>query len=206
MKELRQMREKAGISQSALARQSGVDRATINKIEHGKRTPGIETLMKLAAALDAEIGDFFPKAQAPLPFEIDGGRGLQLWRQHASDLADDLEELAEGAEALKWERRFGRAEGAAYVALGTIGVIETLLSMIEAGEIPASREEVRSLLRAGFRLAKSADRIDELAAPNEEDLMRGVRESHERTLTEIRFRKIVEGLELTAQDRKEIFA
>lgn len=206
MEELKRLRTERGWSQQRLADESGVNKATINQVEQGKRTPGIHTLERLAAAMDVEIGDFFPKAQAPLPLEMDGGRGLQLWRQHASDLADDLERLAEGAEALKWERRFGRAEGAAFVAMGAIFTIETLLSFIKAGEIPASQEEVRSLLRAGFRLSKAADRIDELAAPNEEDLMRGVRERGEKMVTEIRFRQMVEGLQLTARDREEIFA
>jgi transcriptional regulator with XRE-family HTH domain len=44
-----------------------VDRATINKIEQGKRSPSIATLESLSRALTVEVADFFPKAQAPLP-------------------------------------------------------------------------------------------------------------------------------------------
>ncbi len=206
MEEIRRIRKERGLTQRGLADASGVDQATISLVESGKRRPHLETLDSLADALGVEVGDFFPKDQAPLPLEVDGGRGLQLWRQHASDLADDLEELAEGGETMKWERRFGRAEGAAFVALGTITTIEGLLSLIKAGGVRTSSEEVRGLLRAGFRLAKAADRIDELAAPNEEDLMRGVQERGDRILTEFRFRKIVENAQLSTQDREEIFA
>jgi transcriptional regulator with XRE-family HTH domain len=61
------MREEAGLSQAQLARESGVDRATINKIEQGKRSPSIATLESLSRTLAVEMADFFPKAQAPLP-------------------------------------------------------------------------------------------------------------------------------------------
>ena len=75
MEELRRIREEAGLSQAQLARESGVDRATINKIEQGKRSPSIATLESLARALAVEVADFFPKAQAPLPdFEEAGQR------------------------------------------------------------------------------------------------------------------------------------
>jgi transcriptional regulator with XRE-family HTH domain len=69
LEELRRIRGEAGLSQSQLARESGVDRATINKIEQGKRSPSIATLESLARALGVEIADFFPKVQSPLPLE-----------------------------------------------------------------------------------------------------------------------------------------
>ena len=75
MEELRRIREEAGLSQAQLARESGVDRATINKIEQGKRSPSIATLESLSRALAIVVADFFPKAQAPLPdFEEAGQR------------------------------------------------------------------------------------------------------------------------------------
>jgi transcriptional regulator with XRE-family HTH domain len=43
-----------------------VDPATISLIENGKRRPHLETLDSLALVLGVEVGDFFPKAQAPL--------------------------------------------------------------------------------------------------------------------------------------------
>ncbi len=67
MEELRRIREGAGISQSELARRSGVDRATINKIEQGRRSPSIATLEALAETMGVEVADFFPKTQPQLP-------------------------------------------------------------------------------------------------------------------------------------------
>lgn len=69
MEELRRIREDREWSQQKLADVSGVNKATINQIERGRRSPNIETLEKLAEALEVELADFFPKAQAPLLFE-----------------------------------------------------------------------------------------------------------------------------------------
>lgn len=165
----------------------------------------VEELMSLALGEDEE-GRLSDEARVRFALRDDDPGKLWLWRQYCENLADGLEELTEGAETVKWERRFGRAEGTAFAATGAISVIEALVKLLELGAIPAPEEEVRGLLRAGFRLAKAADRVDELATPDEEDLMEGVRRRQARTLTEIRFRKITEGLELTAEDREEIFA
>jgi transcriptional regulator with XRE-family HTH domain len=67
MTELTRIREECALSQQGLADASGVNKATINQIERGRRSPNARTLEKLAAALGVEIGDFFPLAQAPLP-------------------------------------------------------------------------------------------------------------------------------------------
>ncbi len=69
MRELTRIREERGLSQQGLADASGVNKATINQIERGRRSPNLETLEKLAGALAVEMGDFFPKAQAPLPLD-----------------------------------------------------------------------------------------------------------------------------------------
>jgi transcriptional regulator with XRE-family HTH domain len=66
MRELTRTREERGLSQQGLADASGVNKATINQIERGRRSPNVDTLEKLADALTVEIADFFPKAQAPL--------------------------------------------------------------------------------------------------------------------------------------------
>jgi transcriptional regulator with XRE-family HTH domain len=66
MEELTRLRVERGWSQQRLADESGVNKATINQIERGRRSPNVETLEKLANALGAGVADFFPKAQAPL--------------------------------------------------------------------------------------------------------------------------------------------
>ena len=70
LRELKRLREEKGWSQTKLANESGLDRATINQVEGGRRSPTIATLEILADAMGAEVADFFPKAQPPLPLDV----------------------------------------------------------------------------------------------------------------------------------------
>ena len=66
MEELTRFRTERGWSQQRLANESGVNKATINQIEKGRRSPNLDTLEKLASVLGIGVADFFPKAQPPL--------------------------------------------------------------------------------------------------------------------------------------------
>jgi transcriptional regulator with XRE-family HTH domain len=90
MRELTRIREERGLSQQALADSSGVNKATINQIERGRRSPNLETLEKLAGALGVELADFFPKAQAPLPLDIPAG-GASSLELSLTDVIADLQ-------------------------------------------------------------------------------------------------------------------
>jgi transcriptional regulator with XRE-family HTH domain len=50
-KVLRDTRERAGLSQEALADEAGLDRTFIGMLERGKRQPTLETLFRIADAL-----------------------------------------------------------------------------------------------------------------------------------------------------------
>lgn len=50
-------REWRDLSQAALSRQSGVNRVQINDIEHGRKSCSVETLRKLAEALDVSMDE-----------------------------------------------------------------------------------------------------------------------------------------------------
>lgn len=52
-------RKRQGWTQSDLARMSGVPVSTINEIERGKRTPGVDIALKLSAALGVVVNDLF---------------------------------------------------------------------------------------------------------------------------------------------------
>lgn len=57
---IRKVRKDQGISQDKLAYAIPLDRAHIGMIENGKRAATIPTLIKIALALDCEVGEFFP--------------------------------------------------------------------------------------------------------------------------------------------------
>jgi len=50
---LRALRERAGLSQEALAIRSGLHRTYISILERGKRSPTLDTIAVLARALDS---------------------------------------------------------------------------------------------------------------------------------------------------------
>jgi len=52
---LMEVRQKSGISQSQLARLSGVSRTMINHLERGIRNPSVVVVHALASALDVDL-------------------------------------------------------------------------------------------------------------------------------------------------------
>jgi transcriptional regulator with XRE-family HTH domain len=53
---LRWARERAGLSQEALANEAGVDRAAVSVFERGRRNPNLRTILRLARALELAPG------------------------------------------------------------------------------------------------------------------------------------------------------
>ena len=96
MQELTRIRNERGWSQQKLSDVAKVNKATINQIERGRRSPNVETLEKLATALGVELGDLFPKVQARLPLDAAGQPGTSYEEAAGST----PEERAERAEAL----------------------------------------------------------------------------------------------------------
>ena len=58
---LKQERERLGYSQMTLAYESGVSQNMITYIETGKRTPTLNTLLKLCAAMKIDPSVLFPQ-------------------------------------------------------------------------------------------------------------------------------------------------
>jgi transcriptional regulator with XRE-family HTH domain len=54
---VRQLREKRGATQEAVARDAGITTATLSLIERGQANPTWDTLKKLAGALDSSMGE-----------------------------------------------------------------------------------------------------------------------------------------------------
>jgi uncharacterized protein len=69
---LRRARERAGLSQAALARRAGTSQATISAYEGGHKTPSVATLERLLAATGSRltIEARPPAAYAPSPAEM----------------------------------------------------------------------------------------------------------------------------------------
>lgn len=62
MNKIQQLRKEKGFSQSELAKKAGISEISIRKYESGDRKPKIETLRKIAAAMDVSVSELNPDA------------------------------------------------------------------------------------------------------------------------------------------------
>lgn len=58
---VRVWRERRGLSQRALAAKAGISAGFLNDIEAGRRSGGVATVRRIAAALSVEIADLLPE-------------------------------------------------------------------------------------------------------------------------------------------------
>jgi len=63
-KKIRSARKAAGLSQEDAAIEADLDRAYYGRIERGQVNVSALNLLKIAKALKADVGDFFPKGAA----------------------------------------------------------------------------------------------------------------------------------------------
>lgn len=56
---LARCRKRAGLTQEELSYRAGLHRTEIGLLERGERTPRADTIVKLAAAVSASVGDLF---------------------------------------------------------------------------------------------------------------------------------------------------
>lgn len=54
---IRQARVRARLTQEMLGELSGIDRQTINRIEQGHAAPRVDSLIRIAEALDVDLAD-----------------------------------------------------------------------------------------------------------------------------------------------------
>jgi transcriptional regulator with XRE-family HTH domain len=78
MLEVKRLRKEREWNQTELAYHAGLAPSVISQIENGKRDPTARTLRKLAEALGVEVGDLFPKPQAPQPSLEDAAQSEAL--------------------------------------------------------------------------------------------------------------------------------
>jgi transcriptional regulator with XRE-family HTH domain len=62
---LRELRQERGLTQEQLCERAGVSLDLVNRVEGGKRTPGLATLARLAAALGVSVVDLLGDERPP---------------------------------------------------------------------------------------------------------------------------------------------
>lgn len=79
-KRLKDLREKAGISQEKLAEDMGVSKGQLQKYEYGKNMMNTEKLQKAAEALSVPVQEFFIDREDALPITVEEKHLLDSYR------------------------------------------------------------------------------------------------------------------------------
>ena len=84
---LRAVRQQRGLTLEALARQTGLTKSYLSKIERGQNTPSIAVALKVARALDVDVGRLFSDEAADEKITVDrAGSAAGRYRALASAL------------------------------------------------------------------------------------------------------------------------
>ena len=62
---LRAIREQKDLSQGDIEQRTGLKRCYVSRVENGHTVPSLETLAKIAEAMDISLADFFPGTETP---------------------------------------------------------------------------------------------------------------------------------------------
>jgi transcriptional regulator with XRE-family HTH domain len=182
--EIRRLREARGWSQAKLAGETGMGVSGISQIETGARNPSAATLWKISGALGVEVGDLFPKAQSPLPFDETAGRSPEERIATSNSLAKAIQSMSvahrrafEGLAGAPTEEISGLFLQATLVYFGAEAVAEDAGYSISAeGDSAAEREAKRKMCEALEAMESIADEIEQamMAAEAEQQLPEGV--------------------------------
>ena len=65
--QIKRLRIESGYKQKEVARRAGLDRSYVGGVERGRRNPGLVNVIRIAAALDVEVGELFPAVETLPP-------------------------------------------------------------------------------------------------------------------------------------------
>jgi transcriptional regulator with XRE-family HTH domain len=131
---LRQVRVHAGLSQSALEVRSGIPKARLSRYENGHVLPSIETLARLASALEVSEASLLGDQRAVLEefFNVLFQRGIRVYSAEQSvRLANALADIIDAVSPRSETPSAGAVQP---VASATLTPVHGLL---ESGGVPA---------------------------------------------------------------------
>jgi len=94
---IRTYRSQRGLSQGDIERRTGLLRCYLSRVENGHTVPSLETLAKIAEAMEISLADFFPGTETPRDRDTqkmlgelseDEIRFLSEIKKHSSGLTD----------------------------------------------------------------------------------------------------------------------
>jgi transcriptional regulator with XRE-family HTH domain len=149
--EVRRRREELGLTGAQLAVRASMSPSAVSQIETGKRTPSSGSVIKLAAALGAEVGDLYPAGEAPLPFDdsvvAEMEATLDAIRENVALLEEYLENPPDEATADEAMERF----------YDLMPKPMELLSRMSTRDIRLYISDVRDVFDAQIRVSRQLD-------------------------------------------------
>lgn len=100
---IRRVRERIGKTVTALAPEASITKATLSKIETGKVSSPISTLMRVADALSVPLSEFFIEAEGEPPYLFTPRGEGQLIERDGSSFGYSYEALAMGLAGKRGE-------------------------------------------------------------------------------------------------------
>src|SRR5213594_1392149 len=99
---IKSFRQKRGLSQGDLEKRSGLMRCYISRVENGHTVPSLETLSRIARALDTELSDMFQDEGVTDPKEMEFIRELRgylpsLKIRDRQQILDMVRKMTDGA-------------------------------------------------------------------------------------------------------------
>src|SRR5207248_11203395 len=73
---IKSYRSQRGLSQGDIERRTGLLRCYLSRVENGHTVPSLETLAKIAEAMDISLADFFPGTEPPRERETQRALGV----------------------------------------------------------------------------------------------------------------------------------
>jgi transcriptional regulator with XRE-family HTH domain len=154
------------MSVSELARQAGVSKGTLSKLESGEGNPTIETIAAIAVALRLPLGDLIPTSAPSVPSLRRGTPDPEYSRQEM------LQRVGPGVLSEIWRVRIRRVGGYVESPPHAAGTVEYLL--VTRGVLRAGPIADLHLLATGDFLAFKADvphRYEAVEGPAEASLV-----------------------------------
>jgi transcriptional regulator with XRE-family HTH domain len=149
--EVRRRREEIGLTGAQLAARAGMAPSAVSQIETGKRTPSSASVIKLASALGAEVGDLYPVGEAPLPFDDSA----------ATEMEATLDAIRENLALLEGYLENPPDEAAADEAMERFYALMPkpmeLLSHMNTRDIRLYIADVRDVFDAQIRVSRQLD-------------------------------------------------
>lgn len=84
---IKSVRQKRGLSQGDLEKRTGLMRCYISRVENGHTVPSIETLSRIARALDTQLADLFVTVEAVLDGDPSEQQFLEEMRRYLPELS-----------------------------------------------------------------------------------------------------------------------